>query len=60
MTPSSGGSHLHRLQAIVADSQAAFALSVSFIHERVEPLVNQFSNLKSLKWLTTHDLNVLN
>ncbi len=47
---------LHRLQAIVADSQATLALSVSSIRERIEPLCNQFPNLKHLKWLTTDDL----
>ncbi|HEY6804818.1 MAG TPA: amino acid adenylation domain-containing protein [Pyrinomonadaceae bacterium] len=47
---------LHRLQAIVADSQAAVALSVSSIRERVEPLCNQVPGLNSLSWLTTDDL----
>ena len=48
---------LHRLHAIVADSQASLALSVSFIRERIEPLCRQFPDLKSLKWLNTDDLN---
>ena len=47
---------LHRLHAIVADSQATLALSVSFIRERIEPLCRQFPDLKSLKWLNTDDL----
>ncbi len=47
---------LHRLQAIVADSQATLALSVSSIRDRIEPFCDQFPNLKSLKWLTTDDL----
>ncbi len=47
---------LHRLQAIVADSQASLALSVSFIQQRIEPLCKQFPNLSSLRWLTTDDL----
>ncbi|HEY2963825.1 MAG TPA: amino acid adenylation domain-containing protein [Pyrinomonadaceae bacterium] len=47
---------LHRLQAIVADSQASLALSVSFIRQRIEPLCQQFPNLKSLSWLSTNDL----
>src|SRR5690349_20525398 len=47
---------LHRLQAIVADSQAALALSLSFIRERIEPLCRQFPNLQSLRWLSTDDL----
>src|SRR5688500_8117971 len=48
---------LHRVHAIVADSQATLALSVSFIRERIEPLCRQFPDLKSLKWLNTDDLN---
>lgn len=36
---------LHRLHAIVADSQATLALSVSFIRERIEPLCQQFPDL---------------
>jgi len=48
--------NLHRLQAIVADSQASLALSVSFIHERIEPLCKQVPGLNSLRWLTTDDL----
>lgn len=47
---------LHRLQAIVADSHASLALSVSFIQQRIEPLCKQFPNLSSLKWLTTDNL----
>jgi amino acid adenylation domain-containing protein len=47
---------LHRLQAVVADSQATLAMSVSFIRERIEPLCQQFPILKSLRWLTTDDL----
>jgi amino acid adenylation domain-containing protein len=47
---------LHRLQAIVADSQATLALSVSSIRNRIQPLCDQFPNLKPLKWLTTDDL----
>jgi acyl-CoA synthetase (AMP-forming)/AMP-acid ligase II len=47
---------LNRLQAIVADSQATLALSVSFIRDRIEPLCQQFPNLKALKWVTTDDL----
>src|SRR5690349_6734884 len=49
---------LHRLQAIVADSQADFALSVSFIRQRIEPLCRQFPNLKALHWLSTDDLTL--
>ncbi|HEX5886873.1 MAG TPA: amino acid adenylation domain-containing protein, partial [Pyrinomonadaceae bacterium] len=48
---------LHRLQAIVADSQATLALSVSFIRDRIEPLCQQFPNLQALKWVTTDDLD---
>jgi amino acid adenylation domain-containing protein len=48
--------NLHRLQAIVADSQASFALSVSFIQQRIEPLCRQFPGLSSMRWLTTDDL----
>ncbi|HSD45842.1 MAG TPA: amino acid adenylation domain-containing protein, partial [Pyrinomonadaceae bacterium] len=47
---------LHRLQAIVSDSQAKLALSVSFIRERIEPLCQQFPDLKSLRWLNTDDV----
>jgi acyl-CoA synthetase (AMP-forming)/AMP-acid ligase II len=47
---------LHRLQAIVADSQAVLALSVSFIQERIEPLCKQVPGLSSLRWLTTDNL----
>src|SRR5215212_9895098 len=36
---------LHRLQSIVADSEATWALSVSFIRERIEPLCRQFPGL---------------
>lgn len=45
---------LHRVQAIVADSQAALALSVSFIRERIEPLCQQFPGLKSLRRIGRH------
>ena len=48
---------MNRLQAIVADSQATLALSVSFIRERIEPLCQQFPNLKSLRWISTDDLS---
>lgn len=48
---------LHRLQTIVADSQATLALSVSSIRDRIQPLCDQFPNLKPLKWLTTNDLD---
>jgi amino acid adenylation domain-containing protein len=48
--------NLHRLQAVVADSQAGLALSVSFIRERIEPLCRQVPVLSSLRWLTTDDL----
>ena len=48
--------NLHRLQAVVADSQATLALSVSFIRDRIEPLCRQLPILSSLKWLTTDDL----
>jgi amino acid adenylation domain-containing protein len=47
---------LHRLQAIVADSQATFAFTVSFIRDRIKPLCKQFPGLKDLKWVTTDDL----
>src|SRR5688572_11357926 len=47
---------LHRVHAIVADSQATLALSVSFIRDRMEPLCQQVPSLSSLKWLTTDDL----
>ena len=47
---------LHRLQAIVAHSQASLALSVSFIQQRIEPLCKQVPGLNSLRWLTTDDL----
>ncbi|HXQ70502.1 MAG TPA: AMP-binding protein, partial [Pyrinomonadaceae bacterium] len=47
---------MNRLQAIVADSQASLALSVSFIQQRIEPLCKQSPGLNSLKWLTTDDL----
>lgn len=47
---------LHRLQAIVADSQASLALSVSFIQQRIEPLCKQVPTLSSLKWLTTDNI----
>jgi len=46
---------MQRLQAIVADSQASLALSVSFIQRRIEPLCKQSPNLSSLDWLTTDD-----
>ncbi|HKS08829.1 MAG TPA: amino acid adenylation domain-containing protein [Pyrinomonadaceae bacterium] len=48
---------MNRLQAIVADSQASLALSVSFIQQRIEPLCKQSPGLNSLKWLTTDDLH---
>ncbi|HEX6284299.1 MAG TPA: fatty acyl-AMP ligase, partial [Pyrinomonadaceae bacterium] len=48
--------NLHRLQAVVADSRATLALSVSFIRDRIEPLCRQLPILSSLKWLTTDDL----
>src|ERR1041385_3331531 len=44
--------NLHRLQAIVADSQASMALSVSFIQQQIEPLCKQGPGLNSLRWLT--------
>jgi len=47
---------LHRLHAIVADSQATLALSLSFIRERIEPLCQQFPDLKSLRWVNTDEL----
>jgi acyl-CoA synthetase (AMP-forming)/AMP-acid ligase II len=48
--------NLHRLQAVVADSQATLALSVSFIRGRIEPLCRQFPTLNSLRWLATDTL----
>src|SRR5215213_1490630 len=48
--------NLHRLQAIVADSQASMALSVSLIQQRIEPLCKQVPGLISLRWLTTDNL----
>ena len=45
-----------RVQAIVADSQAGFALTISAIRDRVEPLCSRVPGLNSLKWISTDDL----
>src|SRR5215213_5343236 len=47
---------LDRLQAIVADSHAAFALTISAIGDRIKPICDRLPYLNSLTWLTTDDL----
>ncbi|HEY0366677.1 MAG TPA: condensation domain-containing protein, partial [Pyrinomonadaceae bacterium] len=47
---------LDRLQAIVADSHAAFALTISAIGDRIKPMCDRLPYLNSLRWLNTDDL----
>ncbi len=48
--------NLERLQAIVADSEAACALTTTSTLARIEPLLAQTPGLEKLGWLTTDDL----
>ena len=47
---------LLRIQAILADAQAAAALTKESIHQRLEPLISKISGLESLRWLITDAL----
>jgi acyl-CoA synthetase (AMP-forming)/AMP-acid ligase II/acyl carrier protein len=47
---------LLRLQAIVADAQAAFVLTTSTILARLKPFLEQVPGLQKLRWLATESL----
>jgi 8-amino-7-oxononanoate synthase/acyl carrier protein len=42
-----------RIQAIVADAGATVALATDAVLERIRPLIDQTSDLKGLRWLST-------
>ncbi len=44
---------LERLRAIVADAQAAFALTTETIYSRVQPLLTETPDLLAVRWLAT-------
>src|SRR6185369_7077383 len=47
---------LPRLQAIVADSRLAVALTTTSLFSMAKPLFARADDLKRLKWLTTDDI----
>ncbi|HKR22751.1 MAG TPA: fatty acyl-AMP ligase, partial [Pyrinomonadaceae bacterium] len=48
---------LERLRSIVADAQAAFALTTDTIYSRVQPLLAETPDLLAVKWLATDRLS---
>lgn len=49
---------LQKLHLVAADSQATIACTVSSVMARIEPLLEQFPELKKLRWVVTDRLDV--
>jgi amino acid adenylation domain-containing protein len=47
---------LSRLEAIVADAQASFALTTRTIFSRIEPVLAQNARLQKLRWVITDEI----
>ncbi len=54
--PPRANRNLSRLQAITADAQAKFALTVAPIISKLEPLLSESPHLRALTWLTIDDI----
>jgi amino acid adenylation domain-containing protein len=48
---------LKKLQSVTADSRATIGLTVSSVMSRIEPLLEQSTELKSLRWVVTDRLD---
>jgi amino acid adenylation domain-containing protein len=48
---------LSRLNTVVADAQASFALTSRDIFSKIEPVIGQNENLQKLQWVITDELN---